>query len=266
MSVVTGRVERLREKLEANQPALGVMPTLGSELAVETYGWAGFDYVMVDFEHGSTDLSKIENLVRAAEVSGMSALARVWSHDPWILTKALDTGVMGLVVPFVNSVEQAEAIVSATRYPPVGTRGSCPAMRVARDHYMHGGYRAYIEAAGNPLVIAMIETVQGLEAVEEIAQVEHIDGLFFGPADFTLSSGVSLDSLSQDEVVRARDRVRDAAKRAGKIVMENAFTPQDVVESLQAGAGMSICATDSLALGQAARQFVDGVVAEVRGR
>lgn len=246
---------RLATKLQTGEPALGFASYLSSEFALETFGWAGFDFVMIDLEHGTYDFSKVENLVRTAEASGMNALIRVWPHDATIVTKALDTGAMGIIVPFVESAEAAEEIVRRTRYPFAGgTRGSCPANRVARGGFLHGGYAGYIEEAKDPFVMTMIENDAGLEAVDEIAAVDGVDAVFFGPADYSMSIGAD---IADEMVLAARDTVRASARKAGKICMENVFTPEAAAESAAAGVQLTICATDSLALAYAAKTFRD---------
>ena len=245
---------RLKQKLHTGKPALGFTSYLGSEFAIETLGWVGFDFVMIDLEHCSIDESKMENLVRAAEVTGMNALIRVWEDDPVIVTKALDTGAMGLVFPFVNSAEDARKIVRWTRLASAGgSRGSCPASRVARDSYFRDGYAGYVKEAADPFILAMIETRSGLEAVHDIIATEHINGLYFGPADFSQSIGAAFNAK---EVIEARNAVEKAALSAGKICMTVAFSPEDAVECFRRGVQLVKVAPDNFILANAGKEYV----------
>jgi len=184
----------------------------------------------------------------------MSTLIRVWEDDPIIVTKALDTGASGLVFPFVNSAEDARKIVRWTRLASAGgTRGACPASRAARDRYFREGYAGYAKEVADPFILAMIESPSGLEAVHEIVATEHINGVYFGPADFSQAIGAAFNA---PQVLEARDTVERAALAAGKVVMTVAFSQDDAAECLRRGVQMVKVAPDNFILADAGKAYV----------
>ena len=201
----------LRETLEAAASGegaglrrglwIGFLDPYGVEVAVGS----GMDWLGVDLQHGNLEVRDLPGLLRVAEAADLPVLARVPSHDATVLGRVLDTGVDGVIVPLVESAEQAAAIVSACRTPPVGTRST-------------GGCRAGLgvtDAPRPPLVLTMVETAAGLEHASEIIGVAGVDGAFVGPYDLSISSGFA--SAEAPETVEALRRVVAASREAGKI-------------------------------------------------
>jgi len=175
---------------------------------------AGCEYVIYDMEHTGTGYETIKAQVAHCRGLGISPMVRVPRSDYAFLARALDVGCEGVMVPMVNSAEEARAIAEACRYPPVGRRGA--AFGFAHDHYEPGSPLDKIKAANkNNLVIAQIETEHGLDNVEEIAAVEGIDVLWVGHFDLTNFLGIPGDFYSK-VYKDALKRVVKAGQRYGK--------------------------------------------------
>ncbi|MFX0538895.1 HpcH/HpaI aldolase family protein [Ornithinimicrobium sp. Y1847] len=162
-------------------------------------GWLG-----VDLQHGRYDVTHLPAILRVAGVAGVPVLARAASQDAGHLARVLDTGVAGVIVPGVRSLAEAEALVRAVRFPPVGERST----GLTRSTVVGGPER--------PLLLPMVETRGALEEVEQIAALEKVDGVFVGPYDLSLSLG--RPGVTDEQVVAAIGRVRDAAREAGVLV------------------------------------------------
>lgn len=198
----------LKAALDAG-PVRGTFQELTTPVVTELLGFAGAGFVVIDGEHGTFSLDRLEDYVRAGSVSDAAVLYRAASSTDQ-LARALDTGIAGIVVPRVESGAQARGIVDATRFPPSGSRGLGPG-RAGR----YGLELNSLRATGNDqvLVVAMVETKAGLLAVEEIAATPGIDAILIGPAD--LGSSLDLTGAST-ELAQAIAHIRDATLAAGK--------------------------------------------------
>ena len=176
-------------------------------------GWAGFDFVVIDLEHGYFGPESLPNLIRAAEVSGCAALVRVPKEAGEQIGKALDLGSAGIVVPGVTSASKARDLIALTRFAPEGRRGASISTRQlrygARDF---GGLLAEREAAA-PLIVLQVEAQLVTGHLDEILALEHLDVLFIGPFDLSASLGVG-GRLEDPHVLAAmRDIVARAAAK-----------------------------------------------------
>jgi len=202
----------MKARLAAGETLFGTFLTLGSPLAAESLGLAGFDWLLVDLEHGGGDESQLLGQLLGASAAGVHALVRVESDVRGRTARVLDLGVEGVMCPQVNSVEQAEAWASALHYGPVGSRGIA---------FLHRGARFATEpdpigrARERTLGIAQIESPEAVEAVEEIAATEGIDVLFVGPSDLSYSMGL-FRQFDDPRFRTAIERVVAAADAAGK--------------------------------------------------
>lgn len=175
---------------------------------------AGCEYIIYDMEHTGLGLETLKEQVSHCRGLGVAPMVRVPRSDYHFLARALDVGARGLMIPMVESVEQARAIAEATRYPPVGRRGA--AFGFAHDDYLPGSPVDKIKAANkDTLVIAQIETERGLECVEDIAAVDGIDVLWVGHFDLTNFLGIP-GQFDHPDYLAALDRVVAAGRKAGK--------------------------------------------------
>lgn len=183
------REPKLKQKLQAGALLLGTWSQSASPEVLEIIGYSGFDFTVIDTEHGFFGLETAENLVRTAEAAGISPLVRVAVNEPHLIMKALDIGAEGVVVPQVTSRQEAEKAISAARYHPRGTRGACPCIR-AGEHYITEWERHAGKANQDVIVVALVEGKQGMHNIEEIVATEGLDAVMIGPFDLSVSLGV----------------------------------------------------------------------------
>jgi 4-hydroxy-2-oxoheptanedioate aldolase len=211
-SVATG-TERLRARWRLEQPAFGAWAALGSGYVVEVLARAGFDWIGVDLQHGLALEGQVVGLLQAAAITQTPAFVRVAGHSSEGILRVLDAGANGVIVPLVNSAEEAAAAATACAYPPAGRRSWGP----ARPQL---GMADYSAATANAAVMCavMVETQAAVDDIEAIVAVEGVDAVFVGPQDLGLSYGAALDRRGADAL---RDeailKVQSACARAGVV-------------------------------------------------
>jgi len=208
------RPNSLKPRLLAGEKTLGPWVTLDNPATSEIFGLAGFDFLIVDQEHGRGTPETLVGHLQALSRSDTTCLVRVPSHDPVYLKKVLDVGVEGVVIPNVQSAAEATALVSACRYPPRGLRGSAIGQIRASNYGLDGP--AYRKTADDALlVICQIETATAVAAIPEIAAVDGVDALFVGPFDLSGSIG-RLGEFDHPDVIALLARAEAALKACGK--------------------------------------------------
>ena len=204
---------KVKLKLKRGELCLSAMFPFYSPPLVELLGRCGTDAITFDSEHGSLDISQIEDLARACELVGVTPLCRVPAGRQEIILRTLDAGVMGVIVPHVKTRDDAEEIVSSVKYPPWGRRGM--AMTARAPGYMGMSVDDYITQANNEtMVIVQIEDPEGVENVESIVSVKGLDGVFIGRNDLTLAMGFT-GNVSAPEVQKAIEKVASMTLKAG---------------------------------------------------
>ena len=211
------KTNHVKRALREGRPTAGSWISLCSGLGAEVMSRAGFDWLLIDMEHGHGDYQTLLAQLQAIEGSETIPIVRVQANDAAVIKRVLDLGAYGVMVPLVSSRADAEAAVRATRYPPAGIRG------IAGSHRA-GGYgrhsAEYWKRANDEiLVVAQIETHSALEDVEAIAAVPDLDVLFVGPADLSAALG-HMGNPGHPEVQAAMTRV-EAAARAHKRALGN---------------------------------------------
>jgi 4-hydroxy-2-oxoheptanedioate aldolase len=203
----------LKKRVSENQPSLGMWISLAEPAIAEIAGHAGYDFVIIDLEHGMADMKDAVTMLRTLAAYDTTAMVRVPGHDADFLKRILDAGAQTLMVPMVETPDQARAIVSACRYPPQGRRGyAAPGVRASG----FGKTEDYVERAADELFIALqIESVQGVENAAEIAAVDGVDMIFIGAADLSGDMGM-LAQTSRPEVVEQITKCVAAVKSVGK--------------------------------------------------
>ncbi len=179
------RPNNMLAKLRAGEPAFGTFMALGSALGAEQLAHVGFDWLVIEREHHAIGTTLTQQLLQAISTTDTVPLVRVPSSDRRGIGAALDAGAYGVVVPMVNSREQAEAVVQAGRYPPQGGRGVGGARRA-----FYGGPDYVAHANQEIALIVMIEHVDAVDRCRDILSVPGIDGWFLGPSDLCASMGL----------------------------------------------------------------------------
>ncbi len=200
---------------ENNQQLMGFWLQLFDPVASEIIGLCGYDLVMIDMEHGLGSVQDAARIMRAVSGTGASSFVRLPSNDATILKTLMDQGVDGVMVPMIESAQEAQAVVSACRYPPKGSRGL--AIGIARGSaYGTISDRDYVDnVADDTFVVCQIETLEGVRNAKDIIAVDGVDMLFVGRNDLAADSGHMLD-LDHPEVNGLMDEVKAVAKAAGK--------------------------------------------------
>ena len=206
----------MRENLSLNawrrgEQTIGCWLSLANTYTAEAISGLGFDWVCIDLQHGLVDYTDLTTMLPAISTTQATPLVRVPWNEPYEIMKALDAGAYGVIVPMVNNREEAAQAVAACRYPPEGNRSFGP-IRAA----LYGG-RGYAQQANDQIAcIAMIETAEGIENVEEIVSTPGLDGIYIGPADLALSMGLPVSGdQPQPEHLEVVTRIRDACRAAG---------------------------------------------------
>jgi 4-hydroxy-2-oxoheptanedioate aldolase len=179
----------MKEKLRAGEPVYGVSVMIPSPQIVEMVAAAGFDWVLLDCEHGTLTLESVELMAMAAEASGITAIARPMTKSAEHILQVLDRGVMGVQVPHVNTAEEARAVIAAVKYHPAGRRGLAAGTRAA-NYDAHGTLADYVQAANEATLIAIqLEDRSAIDNIDALLEVDGIDVFFIGPSDLSQSMG-----------------------------------------------------------------------------
>lgn len=203
----------IRERVLRRDLMFGIGAQLGSSLTVEMIGAAGFDWTWIDCEHGAGDYSELVTQIQAASIGDAPPVVRIaWNELP-SFKRVLDLGAVGVMVPYVNTAEQARSAAKAMRYPPEGMRGVAQSPRCTGFGTNFDEY--FLLANDNLLTIAQIETTEAVDNAEAIAAVDGIDVLFIGPVDLTVSMGITRQFKNPD-FVGAMNRVAEACRSHGK--------------------------------------------------
>lgn len=249
---------KLKAAFADGQVALGPFVNLASGALVEIAAIAGFDFVIIDTEHGPLDIPVAEDLCRIARSAGITPIVRIRENDPPQILRALDIGADGVQVPQVCTREDAEAVVHAAKYAPLGMRGVSPYTRAAR--YFADGAAIFERLNQDQMIIVHIEGVEGLENLSEIIQVKGLDVIFLGPYDLSQSLGIP----GQVEDPRVVERMREASAEinaAGLTVGTFAGTPEAARRWIDAGVRYVSLSVDTGIYLEGCRRMV----AETRG-
>lgn len=237
----------------SDSPALNGWLSIGNSFTAEIMAAQDYDCITIDIQHGALDYSSALPMLQAMRASGKTLMARVPWNDPAIIMKALDAGAYGIICPMINSRAEAEAFVSSMRYPPKGNRSFGP----TRVNFAAGaGYAD--EANDEMLAIAMIETREAIDNLEEIVTTPGLDAIYIGPADLTL--GAQQGALppgfdrEEPEMVDLIKTILSSAKAAGLRAGLHCGTPEYAVKAIQWGFDLVTISGDSrlLAAGAAA--------------
>ncbi len=213
----------VKTRLKNSQPVLGVLSNSTDPTVAELCGFSGLDFYMIDGEHSPVTTAQVQDIVRACEGSGITPLARVRSNDSKLILQFLDAGVMGIMMPAINTVAEAEALVQATKYPPFGLRGFAP---VRANDYLLGTMNqgeAVTFANEQVLILAQIEDKVAIDNLDDLLTVEGIDGFVIGPRDLAMSMGY-YDGPGHDEVKRTIAGIVEKIRKAGRIAGTTAAT------------------------------------------
>ena len=217
----------LKAALQGGEMQLGCWLNLGAAGAAELAGVTGFDWALIDGEHGPWDIAAIQDQLRALDSVGQNAVVRVPVGEAWILKQVLDIGATSVLVPMVDTAEQAAGVVAACRYPPAGIRGMGAAVARASLY----GHEADYTARANQRICVMVqaESRAALDNLDAIAATEGVDVVFIGPSDLSADMGFPGNPGAPEVVAAIEDaigRIRAAGKAAGIFDFNTAQYPR----------------------------------------
>lgn len=217
-----------KHALAEGRHQIGLWCTLASAYATEAVAGSGFDWLLLDTEHSPADVPMVLAQLQALAGYAVSPVVRPAANDTVLIKRYLDIGAQSLLIPYVQSAEEARAAVAATRYAPEGVRGVSALTRATR----FGRVKDYGRTAAREIcVLVQVETQEGLDAIEAIAAVEGVDGIFVGPGDLAASLGHVGDlkhAVVVDAVEDAIRRIRAAGKPAGILTADPAFARRSI--------------------------------------
>lgn len=213
----------LRTLLASQEPAFGTWSQFASAEVVDIVAASGFDFTIIDTEHGFFGLETAEGLIRAADAGGIVPLLRVPENAPYMIAKALDAGAAAVVVPKIETPDQAASAVSAARFEPEGRRGACPCVR-AGGHLVTDWRGFSTRSNRESGVVALLETPRGADNIESILAVPGITAILLGPFDLSVSMGYEGDFV-HPSVISALERMVDSALAAGVPTIMPVFSP-----------------------------------------
>ena len=204
-----------KRALKAGKPQIGLWSTLSSSYTVEAVAGAGFDWLLLDSEHSPVDIENLLTQLQAAAPYASHPIVRIPWNDMVNTKRVLDIGAQSLLIPYVQTAEEARSAVASTRYPPAGVRGVAGTTRATR----FGRVKEYAKRAHEEIcVLVQVETQSALGSIEAICAVDGVDGVFIGPADLLASMGHAGETANAkvkpliDDAIR---RIRKAGKAPG---------------------------------------------------
>jgi len=238
--------DSFKDRMRRGDRLLGFFVGTPSAATVEMAGFCGYDFVIIDTEHGPAGIESIEDMLRAAAMHGMTGLVRVPDGSVASIQRVLDAGADGILVPHVSSAAIAREVVERALYAPEGKRGVALSRSSA---YGTGNSKAYYATRNrHTVVIVMVEDAEALPVVDEIVSVPGIDAVFIGPGDLGASLGHAGD-IQHPAVQDAVARIAEAAKRAGVAWATVGRTAEDVRRLEAAGTGMVCFNTTAMLVG-----------------
>ena len=256
-------MKNLKKRVQAGELLFGSFLNLGSSLSAEIMGMAGFDWALVDLEHGAGFEGDVLHQFQALAHTGAAPLVRVESSQRQRLHRVLDLGASGIMVPRVNNKEEALTAVRGLRYPPEGVRGVA-SMNRACDFGV--SFKQYVSEANSSLLgVMQVETEESLRNLDAIAGTDGVDVLFLGPLDLSHGLGI-LGQFDHPDFVKAAEATARAAAKHGKAAGILVGRPEDASRYVDLGYRFIGCGSDGGLLNTAARQVVESLKAAGKAR
>ncbi len=251
----------IKKRLRDGETLIGCWLNLGSALTAEIVGLAGFDWVLIDLEHGVGNEKDALHQLQALEHGTAAPVVRVESGARQRIQRVLDHGAEGIMVPRIDSPEEARKAVAALRYPPAGSRGVA---RMVRATSFGEDFDDYCQHAQKDILgVIQVETEECLNHLDELAAIEGVDVLFIGPADLSMALGIS-GQFDHPRFVDALHRTAEAARESGKATGVLLYGPDQFEAYRALGFRLIACGADSAFVKTGAREIVN-TLNELRG-
>jgi len=245
--------DSFRARLRRGEPLIGMIVAIESPEATEVLAASGFDWLFIDGEHSPLSPAAVQRMLMAA--GQVPCAVRVPCNDEAFIKQALDGGAAGIIVPQVNSAEDAALAVRRAKYPPAGQRGVGTSRALG---YGYGIAEYVARANDDTALIVQAEHILAVEAIEQIVAVPGIDAIFVGPFDLSLSMGLP-GQVDHPAVVAAIERVREVTMRAGLPLGYFGVGPDNVRHWMTRGFSLMACGVDLMMLGARAREVVSSL-------
>ena len=181
-------INNFRKKIQ-QEPVIGIFSKTTDPAFIECSGYAGFDFVIIDMEHGPATLESVQNLIRAAQLTGILPLVRVKEDSRSLIKEVLDVGARGILIPHINTVKDIQEISEVSRFAPEGMRGICKYVRAA--NYSAVKKNKYFKEANKTIIVIQLEGLEAIKNIDDIIEFGKFDVLFIGPYDLSQSLGVA---------------------------------------------------------------------------
>lgn len=235
-------MKNLKKRVQNGETLHGCWLNLGSSLTAEIVGLSGFDWILIDLEHGAGTEKDLLAQLQALEATPAAVIVRVESSESQRIHRVLDMGAEGIMCPKVSNADEARKVVSGLHYPPHGHRGVAKMVRATQFAQNFDSY--YQNSRENMLGVVQIETAEVLNHLDEVANIDGVDVLFIGPADLTMELGI----FGQVDHPRFKEAVREtvnAAQKAGKATGILFFNPEEYHTYHQMGIRFIACGADA---------------------
>lgn len=245
-------METLKEKLKSKVLTIGSWITLGHPSIAEIMARAGFDWLTVDMEHSAITMHQAQQLIQVIDLCGVAPLVRIGENNPYFIKRVMDAGAHGVIVPMVNTVEDARKAVEAVKYPPVGKRG----VGLARAQGYGFNFEEYKDwAEKESVVIVQVEHFESVNNLDKILKVEGVDGFFVGPYDLSASMGKP-GEFDHADVLDALKRVKDISANSSLVSGYHVVPPDpcQVKDKIKEGYRFIAYSLDTYFLGDICRK------------
>ena len=245
-------MKNLKQRLINGETLNGCWLNLGSAVTAEIVGLSGFDWVLIDLEHGAGSESNTLSQIQALEHTNAGVIVRAESTEPQRIHRVLDMGAEGVMCPKVRNAEEALKVVKGLHYPPFGNRGVAKMVRATQFGLNFNDY--YQKSRDQILGIVQIETKEVLNHLDEVAAIDGVDVLFIGPADLTMELGI-FGQFDHPDFLDAVNKIVSAATKAKKAVGILFFNPDDYQKYHNLGIRFIACGADATFVADGARNM-----------
>ena len=243
---------KLKQKLRRKELTIGSWISIGNPAVAEIMAKAGFDWLTIDMEHSAITLDQAQELIRVIDLCGVVALVRVGENNPNLIKRVMDAGAHGVIVPMVNTKDDAIKAVNAVKYPPLGTRG----VGLARAQGYGLEFEKYKEWVNKEsIVIVQIEHIRAVENLESILKVEYVDAFIVGPYDLSGSLGVP-GEFEHPDVKKALKSIKNISRKFNVVSGFHVIPPdaKEVFKKIKEGYKFIGFSLDTLFLGHKCRE------------
>lgn len=219
-------LDNFKNKLKVNKEIVyGPFAQSNNPALIECIGYAGFDFVILDMEHGTGSIDDMQNLIRSAEVVNLFPIVRVKENSTTLISEALEIGAAGVQIPQIRNAKDVERVIEYAKYKPRGMRGICPFARGA--NYSAMDKYEYFNLGNETLIIIQLEGKEAIENIDEILEVEGYDIIFIGPYDLSHSLGI-IGQIDNPLVFKKGSEIIEKCNKKGIIVGSFSDTPESV--------------------------------------